>query len=285
MTYTNTKDYIRRKLYGEKIVSPATYLGYKAITTYHATDNFMVVVMNMNDFSYYVYNVIDGKFRINHYEESLPHNITDVITVDFLQDSDAMRWWKCIFYEHDNLCTYDTYYDDLKISERSDITFKEILEKLSCSISSFQLPNGVSQLFLTGDLSNNLLLRYVLQCQLAPKIAHVFPDFTGNDIANENEIVILPKERLEKIKLNVNESVNLATLVATPLHITLPLDSIGHTMLPDKKWEDVVNKQADYSVADLAFKTVCLQVECDCFQNIFLSCHDLRGNRKVIQLN
>ena len=114
----------------------------------------------------------------------------------------------------------------------------------------------------------------------------MFPEFTNNGIPDENEIVILPKERLDNIKLNVNESVNLTKLVATPLHITLPLDSLASKMSSDIKWEDIlVDKQEDYSVVDLAFKTVCLEVECDCFQNIFLSCQDLKGNRKVIQLN
>lgn len=277
---------MKRKLSGEIIVSSATYMGYKAITTYQAPDNFMVVVMNMDNLSFYVYNVKEEKFCIKDYKESLQHTITDLITTELLQNNDVIKWWKCIFYEHDNVCTYDPYYDALKISDNSDITFKEIIERLSSHISSLQLPTGISQLFLTGDLATNPLIKYVLQRLTASKSVLSLTDFTGNDIPDENEIVIVPKERLDHMSLNVKGSVNFTELIPTSLKITLPLDSIGNLMSSDTKWEDMlVDKQQDYNVGNLAFKTISVRVECDSFQNIFLSCKDLRGNRKVKQFN
>lgn len=277
---------MKRKLSGEIIVSSATYMGYKAITTYQAPDNFMVVVMNMDNLSFYVYNVKEEKFCIKDYKESLQHTITDLITTELLQNNDDIKWWKCIFYEHDNVCTYDPYYDALKISDNSDITFKEIIERLSSHISSLQLPTGISQLFLTGDLATNPLIKYVLQRLTASKSVLSLTDFTGNDIPDENEIVIVPKERLDHMSLNVKGSVNFTELIPTSLKITLPLDSIGNLMSSDTKWENMlVDKQQDYNVGNLAFKTISVRVECDSFQNIFLSCKDLRGNRKVKQFN
>lgn len=277
---------MKRKLSGEIIVSSATYMGYKAITTYQAPDNFMVVVMNMDNLSFYVYNVKEEKFCIKDYKESLQHTITDLITTELLQNNDDIKWWKCIFYEHDNVCTYDPYYDALKISDNSDITFKEIIERLSSHISSLQLPTGISQLFLTGDLATNPLIKYVLQRLTASKSVLSLTDFTGNDIPDENEIVIVPKERLDHMSLNVKGSVNFTELIPTSLKITLPLDSIGNLMSSNTKWEDMlVDKQQDYNVGNLAFKTISVRVECDSFQNIFLSCKDLRGNRKVKQFN
>jgi hypothetical protein len=51
------------------------------------------------------------------------------------------------------------------------------------------------------------------------------------------------------------------------------------------EWKDtLVDNQSDYCVKDLGFKTVSLSVECDSFQNIFLSCLDINGNRKVLQV-
>lgn len=277
---------MKRKLSGEIIVSSATYMGYKAITTYQATDNFMVVVINKDNLSFYVYSVKEGKFCIKEYKESLHHTITDLITTELLQNNDVIKWWKCIFYEHDNVCTYDPYYDALKISDNSDITFKEIIERLSSHISSLQLPTGISQMFLTGDLAANPLIKYVLQRLTASKSVLSLTDFIGNDIPDENEIVILPKERLNHMSLNVKGSVIFTELVPTSLNITLPLDSIGNLMSSDTKWEDMlVDKQQDYNVGNLAFKTISVRVECDSFQNIFLSCKDLRGNRKVKHFN
>lgn len=286
MTYINTKDYIKRKLSGEDIVSPATHLGYKAVTSCQAVDNFMVVVINTNNLYYYVYSIEGSKFCVKDYKELLEYSITNIIPTEILQNKDAMKWWKYIFYEHDNVCTYDSFYDDLRISDDSTITFKDIIERLSVSFSSLHLPTGVSQLLLIGEIASNPLLRYVFQNQFASLIVKVFPDFTENGIPDENEIVILPKERLDNLTLNVHEPVNFSMLVSTPLNITLPLDSLASKMLSDIRWEDIlVDKQADYCVGDLSFKMISLRVESDSFQNIFLICNDLRGNRKVIKFN
>lgn len=287
MTCVNTiEDYIKRKLSGEAVISSATYWGYKAITNFQVIDNFMVVEINANNLCYYVYSVEGGKFCVKDYRELLDYSITGIIPFGILQSDEAMKWWKCVFYEHDNVCTYDAFYDDLPISDDNAITFKEIIERLSGSISSLHFPTDVSHLFLTGEIAGNPLLRYVFQNHFAAITVKVFPDLTDNGIPEENEIVILPKERLDNIKLNVNESANLTKLVATPLHITLPLDSLASKMSSDIKWEDIlVDKQEDYRVGNLSYKTISLQVESDSLQNIFLIGNDSRGNKKVIRFN
>ena len=57
-------------------------------------------------------------------------------------------------------------------------------------------------------------------------------------------------------------------------------------MMSETNWDSMLdNQRADYSVGNFDFKKVNVQVECDVFQNIFLICDDLDGNRKVKHIN
>jgi hypothetical protein len=195
-----------------------------------------------------------------------------------------MRWWKNVFFESDGVCTYDNYYDHYKIADDSEVTFGEIVKRLSDCISALQLPSGVSQVFLTGELAKNPMLRYVVQ----EKIGNVHVLFENQQVEslNEHDVIVLPQEELSRLSLNTTKSIKLSELIDSSIYITVPLILMDGVMLSNKTWKDaLVNEQEDYSVGGLKFKNLNLKVECDVFQNIFLLCKDLSDNRKVVHIN
>jgi len=282
----NYNEYLRKRLRGEDVVSVATLYGFNALASNKTLDSFIVMELNKSDYSYYKYKVQDGKYYVTDYkEEAVSHDITQVLTDELLQNETIMRWWKSVFYESDGICTYDHYYDLYKISDGNEVDFKDIIKNLSERVSALQLPvEGMSHVLLTGELSKNPMLRYVVQEKIGKAL--VLPETQQTESLNEHDIVALPKEKLLQLSLKATESIKLMKLVDAPINITLPLDSTNGVILSDKTWKDALaNEQEDYSVGDLKFKNLNIQVKCDVFQNIFLSCKDLSGNRKVLHLN
>ena len=197
------------------------------------------------------------------------------------------QWWKCVFYEYNGACTYDNYYNGLTISDESDVTFEKLINDVANCVSSLPFMGSTKQLFLTGDLMNNPVLRYVLQQQLKQGEVRLLRDVSLNEDVDENEIVILP-DRLDQLVLNTNEAVKLKEITSNPISITLPMDSMNNEMLAGIKWKDMFvdeqEVQKDYSVGNMDFKNISLRVECDAFQNVFLAGQDLRRNRKIMQI-
>jgi len=278
----NNSDYLRRKLSGEEVVSAATLFGKEVIA--HTADDFLVLVLNVESVSYYNFENVEGKFHVTDYKESIPHTIVESVTPELLHDEHVTKWWSHVFFEHDGQCTYDTYYDDLKVSEGNTVSFKELIDKVAASISAIQIPNTASQVFLTGDLAVSSLVRYAIQMKLAPSRVHILSMSSHEDF-DENRLVTLPVDRLNQLALFVNGTFSYSSLVSAPVSVTLPLLSMGSEMTPGIKWEDMLaEQQKDYSVGNFDFKRMSVRVECDPFQNIFLSCTDLKGNRKVKQI-
>ena len=287
MTYLNIKDYLEKRLLGETIISAATIYGINAMATDNTSDNFTVLAVNMEDFSFYRYDVVQDRFRVLDFEESTLHSLADVASPAMLQNEKMLKWWNCVFFERDGKRTYDSFYDDLHIADNTDVTFKDVIKGFNSMLSKLPLSEFGNHIFLSGDLAENPLLQYVLQNRLSKEISVLR---CGKIPASysENEMVVLPKE-LDSLKLNTNITINLASMVNKPINITLPLDSstLDSMMLPNIKWEAIcIDSRKDYSINDLDFKTVKLHVECDVFQNIFLYCMDMNGNPpKVIQVN
>ena len=278
----NNSDYLRRKLSGEEVVSAATLYGKEAIA--HTSDDFLVLVLNVESVSYYNFKNVEGKFHVTDYKESIPHTIVELVTPELLHNEHVTKWWSHVFFEYDGQCTYDAYYNDLKVSEGNTVSFKELIDKVAASISAIQIPNTTSQVFLTGDLAGCTLVRYVLQMRLAPSRVHIFTMSSHQDF-DENQLVTLPVEHLNQLALFVNGAFSYSTLASAPVSVTLPLLSIGSEMTPGIKWEEMLaEQQKDYSVGNFDFKRMSVHVECDPFQNIFLSCTDIKGNRKVKQI-
>lgn len=281
----NEEEYINRRALGDEVVSIATLFGYEAMTKNLNVDNFLVLEMGKSDFSFYRYKVSDGKFRVLDFKETVGHQIGNFLTPEMLEKDAITRWWYCVFYERDGVCTYDDYYNNLAISDNNDITFEKLINDVADCVSSLPLPTSTDYLFLTGDLMNNPVLRHVLQKQFGQGKVHLLPKDSLNEDFDETEIVILPNS-LGQLALNTNEAVKLKEITSNPISITLPFDSMNNEMVPGVKWKDMLvdgkEEQKDYSVGNMDFKNISLRVECDAFQNIFLACQDLRGNRKII---
>ncbi len=281
----NTKDYLKRKLSGEDVVSAATLYGYQAKLTNLASGTFYVLVMNMNDFSLLKYKMSEGRFHVDELRESVPYLLSDVVSSDMIHDNATMKWWESVFFEHNGECTYDPYYDFLKISEKSDTTFKELIEKVTSIISTIQLPKTSYKMFLSGDYANNYLIRYALQQVLSMKQINVLPKSDGKESFEENSIVSLP-DIISTGWLNTKPLLRLDMMLTNSVNITLPLASADGFIANNLRWKDVLaDMNKDYSAGNLDFKIISICVECDVFQNTYLSCYDLRGNKKVVKLN
>lgn len=283
----NREDYLEKRLACKDVISVAVLYGINAI--HKASGNFTVLVVNKKEFSYYTYDIDQGRFSVVCFEESKPYTLADVIPSgipDGLKNKKMLKWWNCVFFERDGKRTYDSFYDDLHIADDTDVTFKDVIEGFGSALSKMPLSKLGNHVFLTGDLAENSLLQYVLQNRLSKEISVLHCDKEATSYS-ENEMVILPKEKLDGLKLNTNITMDLASMVNEPINITLPLDSstLDSMMLPNTKWEAIcIDSRKDYSINDLDFKTVKLHVEYDVFKNIFLYCEDMSGNQKVIQV-
>lgn len=283
--YNNSKDYLQRKLMGEEVVSTAALYGFYAKTTNRVSDTFCVLVINMKEYSLFKYTMSKDRFHIAEFRESIPHSLSEVLPLDALLDNATMKWWNAVFFEQNDECSYDSYYDTLKISDNSDNTFSELIATLSSAIASLELPATKSTFFLSGDLSNNHLLRYVLQNELhTGKIFVLSDNDPGKTSFEENNNVSIP-EKLSEIDLRTTPIIKMENLLSNPVNITLPLSSIENYILSGIKWKDILfNLDKDYSSSDIDFKKVSISAECDVFQNVFLTSLDLLGNKKVIQI-
>ena len=284
----NSKNYLKKRLAGEDVTSAAALFDLQALAMHKTSSNFSVLAVNIKDFSFYRYDVVQDRFRVLDFEELRPHSLADVASPAMLQNEKMLKWWNCVFFERDGKRTYDSFYDDLHIADNTNVTFKDLIKGFGSALSKIPLSKLGNHVFLTGDLADNPLLQYVLQNRLSKEIS-VLRCGKNATTYSENKMVILPKEKLQKLKLNTNFTIDLASMVNKPINITLPLDSstMESVMLPNIKWESIrIDNRNDYSVNGLNFKTIKLHVECDVFQNIFLYCVDMNGNPpKVIQVN
>lgn len=280
----NTKDYLQKKLSGEVVVSAATLYGYNAILSNHANDTFYVLVMNVKEYSLFKYSMNKDKFLVEEFMESISHSLSNSFLQDAISDYATMKWWNAVFFEQNSECFYDSYYDSLNISDNSNITFKELITMFSSAIASLKLPVAKSNLFLTGSLSNNNLLRYVLQKELQTDKIFILSDNNGEKYFEENDIVSIP-EKLSERYLRTTPIIKMDSLLSNPVNITLPFSSIENEILSGIKWKDILfSLDKDYNNSDIDFKKVSISIECDVFQNVFLTSLDLRGNKKVIQI-
>ena len=280
----NRKDYLEKRLAGKDVTSAVALFAIQAMAMHKASSNFTVLAVNMKDFSFFRYDVVQDRFRVLDFEESTPHSFADVVSPAMLQNEKMLKWWNCVFLERDGKRTYDSFYDDFHFADNTNVTFKDVIKGFGSALSKMPLSKLGNPVFLAGDLAENPLLQYVLQSHLSNEISVLHCD---EEITSYSEIkmVILPKEVLERLKLETNIAIDLASMVNEPINITLPLDSstMDSKMLPNIKWGDLLlDNQEDYSVNGLDFKTIKLHIECDSFQNVFLYCEDMSGNQKVI---
>lgn len=274
MNIVKLNEYLQKRLSGDSVISAASLFGISAISM--TSGNFDVLVINRKEFSLFKYRVVDQKFYIYDYQEAIPHTIMGAISEELFHDVNVQRWWSHVFFNQ----TYDKFYDDLRIAEHCETTFKELISRVTTAIDSLNLPALSDHVFLAGEISSCPVLRSILRTKTSCPLSDL-PRIPDGEI-RENDFVVLPTERLAQHTLNINKSLQFTSITSAPISITLPLLSKGSDMTTGIKWEEMLNdQQRDYSVGNFDFKFIKVQVECDAFQNIFLLCQDINGNRIV----
>ena len=282
----NKDEYINRRLSGEEVISIASVYGYNAMELYGSDGKLVVIEVNRNNLSYYEYLVSAKQFCVKYNKDNICHSIAEVLDASVTYSQKIENWWKCVFYDDSGVICYDEEYDTLPIAEASEVQFSELISKLLNHLQSLNLPVAKSPIYLTGELSLNPMLQYIVQQVFSAQKISILP--TISSLAkSEYDIVLFPIERLKQIDLKVNRPIMLNTLLASPLEVRLPLDSsLDTSMVLKTRWNEILsNNECDYSVGDLRFKYISLWVECDVYQNIFFCCRDMHGRYKVIIIN
>ena len=283
----NTEEYIKRRLSGEKVFSIASVYGYNAMDLYNGSDGKLVVIeVNRNNLSYYEYLVSAKQFCVKYNKDNICHSIAEVLDDNVKYNQKIENWWKCVFYDDSGVICYDDEYDTLPLADACEVQFPVLINELTKQLQTLELPRAKSPIYLTGELSSNPMLQYVVQQVFSAQSITLLP--TINSFAKqEHDIVLFPIERLKQIDLKVNRPIKLNNLVASPLEVRLPLDSSLETnMILKTKWNEILsNNVCDYIVGGLKFKYISLWVECDVYQNIFFCSKDMHGRYKVIKIN
>lgn len=280
----NTKDYIERKLAGEEVISPGSFYGHMALSEGLDSDTFIVLNIDLERLSFYRYVSKSGRIRIIDYNEDVFHTITRILEEGVWFDEATNKWWNCVFFDCNGQLNYDPSYDTLSISDNCDIHFKAVLEGVSDLLGSliFQ-PSKKVQTFILGKLSHSPLIRYILQ-QMTGSSVKILSKQDTEVSFNENDMADIPEEKLRQITVNSGTLISFYQMTSYPVTMTLPISSLENDFTSNVPWKSLLaDNSMDYSVGELGFKMVRLYVECDPFQNVFLSSRDAHGNRKVIQ--
>ena len=157
----DTQTYLQHKLLDINLISPGSAYGMSAMQK--TKEDFAVVQLERGTYSFYTYHVENGRFRINNYEEHCPHNLFEDIPDGILENAETQKWHRCVFCTQNDSSYYDTEYDNLRIAEGSELTFREVLGKMSSAMQNMRRSLDEPTLFLTGCYAENPLVRYVFQ--------------------------------------------------------------------------------------------------------------------------
>lgn len=279
-------EYIKRRLKGENVIHKASLFGQFVLS--NCSGNAMVISANKNSFSFYDYSIENNKFHLDFYQEYEDHGLIQVITDD-LCDISTSKWWKHVFFDNDGKFTYDTSYDNLRISEKSDLTFLEmfkIMEEYFETISFERIPKLV---YITGDYAQNPFVRYYIQERLFPIEPEVqiytYDDSIIEGLSDLALHIALPQEKLLFTNIQVSDGLSLGTLVSKTITVDIPLLCSNNILVNNISWNSLLLEQnPDYMVGSYGFKKVKIHAECDVFDSVFLSCTDLRGNKIIKEL-
>lgn len=75
----------------------------------------------------------------------LPHDIAD--------DEKSRQWWDCVFFHKDGGYVYDKEYDNLHVSDNSDLTFGQLLSQ----VVMLNLSSG-TKICLKGESQEEILV-------------------------------------------------------------------------------------------------------------------------------
>lgn len=284
MQVVNTyEEYLNRKTLGEDVISEASVLGVSALQK--TNEDFCVLTLASSTYCYYVYEVKDNKFHIADFRENVPHNLPEIIASGLLTNSKTQEWWNAVFHETASGIEYDDYYDTLRISDDADVTFGELIEQLKSGLHSLEnlLLNRV--LVLSGEY-NISPIRYLCSAVLGAKEVQMIDSVAPSEI-NESQHVILPVDKMTTV-VAVQGRPTLSTLSNSAVRLSFPMDpvTLESYVCNNITWKELIDSEAqhDYMANDCKFKYIDIHVECDAYGNLFLTCKDLLGNKKLKQL-
>lgn len=280
------RDYIERRLSGEKVIPRAYLHGLTAVEKRESANEVMVISISQSDLSIYLYEIKDNKFRIISFQENVHHTLSEVLSRELL-DEQTLVWWKTVFFEIDGRFIYDSSYDNLRINENSTQTFKDIMQSVEHSLEEMEISQVPSTVCMIGEYSTNPLFRYVIQEKLVKINAlHIITSEDAPSVTfqgSQNQIILPPE--IKSIFIRVNEGLNMESVMWQPMSVKLPLQCINNVLVNDITWSQLVsNNNPDYIGGNLEFKHLSLLAECDVYGDIFLSCEDSHGNNVIVKL-
>ena len=281
----DTYSYIQQKLKGENVISPGSALGISALNM--AIDDFVVLQLERDTYSYYTYRVDNGKFRVEDYAEQCPHHLFEELPKDVFENADTLKWHNCVFDRRNDDCIYDEAYNNLRISESCSMLFGEAIEALSSALRSLHFPNQ-KQIFLVGNYTQSPLVRYVLQKELnKDTAAHVqllnMADLSA--IEFEMEYVLLDQERANAISIYLNGGMSPLFFVNAPAKVNIPIVMSKNEIVKGHPWGDLLTDVTpDFRVGNFDYKYLTLHTEYDALGGVYLVGKDVAGNSKAIKL-
>lgn len=281
----DTHSYLQQRLIGEKVISPGSAYGISALNV--ATEDFVVLQIERDTYSYYTYKVENGKFRVEDYAEQRPHNLFVRFPKDVFEDADALKWHNCVFERRNDDCIYDDAYNNLRIAENSPMLFGEAIETLSSSLHSLHLPIQ-KQIFLIGDYVQNPLVRYVLQKELNKGTIAQVQSLNMVDLSaveSEMEYVLLDQERIDAIPVNLNGGMSPLFFVNAPAKVNVPIAMSKNEVAKGHRWEELLTDSTpDFRVGKYDYKYLTLHTEYDALGGVYLVGKDVADNSKAIKL-
>lgn len=282
----DTQTYLQHKLLDINLISPGSAYGISAMQK--AKEDFAVVQLERETYSFYTYHVEGGRFRINNYEEHCPHNLFEDIPDGILENAETQKWHRCVFCTQNDSCYYDTEYDNLRIAEGSDLTFLEVLNKISSAMQNMRRSIDEPILFITGSYAENPLVRYVFQTFFSTDVkVKVLPlEVCNLDTINSEMGYVLPnQQRIDSLVLRINGGINLSFFVSSPAIVNVPVCMSDVEIANGQKWRKLFTDMTpDYRVGNVDYKYLNLQVEYDALGGIYLVGKDMSNNIKLIQL-
>ena len=85
------------------MISKAALYGFQA--SRFTSDDFLVIVLSLDNVSFYRYHVDNRKFFVTDYKEALPHQISNFLSLEPIHDTALKIWLENIFLFCEELIT------------------------------------------------------------------------------------------------------------------------------------------------------------------------------------
>ena len=279
--------YLKRKERGENVVMYYEHLGCMLCTDMRS--DFTVLHISLNELEAFNYHVKpDGTFRIEA-PKKYKHGLSEVLTSKRMSDTKTQAWWNALFFsEIGKTILYDSYYDNLPISNCESLTCSEFISQLGQALSSCDIPNQT--IFLDGEWVNCNALQYIINQKNG--FNRVEPIASINNNLPDAKLVINPLST-EKTRLpfsiigNKDFTCTLFDVYKHPIRLYLPMEEkvLNHILVNSTTWYDILpDNDLNYYInqnSNIGIKLITLSASFDAFGNIFLTSSATNGKKVV----